>query len=354
MVARFGRALRGSQADAQPPATGAPATAARIAQNPLITVDSSPSLGDNVNGPSIIRVPSWIPHPLGRYYAYFGHHKGQFIRLAYADAITGPWKIYEPGVVPVSDTAFYRPQPDPPDGPGRSVLHPRRVAGNLRRRSAQAAGAVDRMVGGRTASAGRSALAEARGWARDKGYGQFTQSSRVDRRDAFRPSPGNFEGQLSSRLPIRRLSVRHGPARSGCCARRIRWRFRDQSEPVLRRGVYANRMPGHVALSRERSTAPCVLPEQSATRRSGSCSRPSISPGTGQRGRRQSPVELLAGQRRPYECPHLPNSAINGNTNRRLAAAVAGSRHRRDAGKSYFFCRSAASRGWLPAELTFR
>jgi hypothetical protein len=51
-------------------------TAVRLKQNPLITVETSRSLGDNVNGPSIIRVPSWIPNPLGRYYAYFGHHKG--------------------------------------------------------------------------------------------------------------------------------------------------------------------------------------------------------------------------------------------------------------------------------------
>ena len=34
--------------------------ASRLPQNPLITVDSSRSLGDNVNGPSIIRVPSWV------------------------------------------------------------------------------------------------------------------------------------------------------------------------------------------------------------------------------------------------------------------------------------------------------
>jgi hypothetical protein len=96
----------------QPARDPAPArvTAVRLTQNPLITVASSPSLGDNVNGPSIIRAPSWIPRPLGRYYAYFGHHKGQFIRLAYADAIVGPWKVYEPGVEPVAETAFYRPQ----------------------------------------------------------------------------------------------------------------------------------------------------------------------------------------------------------------------------------------------------
>jgi hypothetical protein len=44
---------------------------------------------------------------------YFANHKGKFIRLAYADAVTGPWKIYDPGVLQVKETAFYRPQPDP-------------------------------------------------------------------------------------------------------------------------------------------------------------------------------------------------------------------------------------------------
>ena len=99
--------------------------ASRLKQNPLIAVGTSPSLGDNVNGPSIIRVPAWIPHPLGRYYAYFGHHKGQFIRLAYADAIAGPWKVHDAGggagqrdgVLPSSAGSSRRPD--------RSVLHPR-------------------------------------------------------------------------------------------------------------------------------------------------------------------------------------------------------------------------------------
>ena len=38
----------------------------RLAQNPLITVDSSPTLGGNVNGPTVIRVPDWIERSLGR------------------------------------------------------------------------------------------------------------------------------------------------------------------------------------------------------------------------------------------------------------------------------------------------
>src|SRR6187549_1538527 len=75
--------------------------ATRLAQNPLITLRTSPSLGDNIDGPTVIRVPAWVERPLGRYYMYFAHHMGAFIRLAYADSIGGPWKIYEPGVVPV-------------------------------------------------------------------------------------------------------------------------------------------------------------------------------------------------------------------------------------------------------------
>lgn len=89
----------------------------RFSENPLITVSSDPSLSDNVNGPSIIRVPSWVKKPLGRYYMYFAHHKGQHIRLAYADSLRGPWKVHKPGVLKVSATAFFRPQPDPPNVP---------------------------------------------------------------------------------------------------------------------------------------------------------------------------------------------------------------------------------------------
>jgi hypothetical protein len=91
---------------------GAPPGAVRFPENPLITQRMSPTLGDNVNGPSLIRVPAWVGHPLGRYYLYFAHHQGRFIRMAYAD-LAGPWKIYEQGVLDVKDTAFYRPQPDP-------------------------------------------------------------------------------------------------------------------------------------------------------------------------------------------------------------------------------------------------
>jgi len=90
----------------------------RFAENPLIILDSSATLGDNVNGPSLIRVPAWVKNPLGRYYLYFAHHKGYHIRMAYSDSIRGPWKVHEPGVLAVGDTAFRRPEPQPrPDIP---------------------------------------------------------------------------------------------------------------------------------------------------------------------------------------------------------------------------------------------
>lgn len=79
--------------------------AQRIPQNPIVSPSSSPTLGDNINGPSLIRVPTWIDKPLGRYYLYFSHHGGKFIRLAYADALTGPWKIHEAGTLRIEEAA---------------------------------------------------------------------------------------------------------------------------------------------------------------------------------------------------------------------------------------------------------
>lgn len=58
----------------------------------------------NINGPSLIRVPGWIKNPLGRYYLYFAHHKGSYIRLAYADNIEGPYTVYEPGTLRLNQT----------------------------------------------------------------------------------------------------------------------------------------------------------------------------------------------------------------------------------------------------------
>jgi hypothetical protein len=72
----------------------------RFEENPIIRPDMLPGKdGENINGPSLIRVPEWLPKPLGRYYLYFADHHGDYIRLAYADRLQGPWKVYEPGTL---------------------------------------------------------------------------------------------------------------------------------------------------------------------------------------------------------------------------------------------------------------
>ena len=86
-----------------------PVTATRSPHNPIITPGSDPSILGNINGPSLIRVPDWITNPLGRYYLYFAHHQGKFIRMAYADDPLGPYTVHSPGVLPmIEETLFER------------------------------------------------------------------------------------------------------------------------------------------------------------------------------------------------------------------------------------------------------
>ncbi len=150
-------------------------TAARLAGNPLVTRASSASLGDDINGPTVIRVPDWIHHPLGRYYMYFAHHMGDHIRLAYADAVDGPWRVYDPGVLQVQDTAFFRPQPDPPENLEDFYTH---VASP----DVFVDEAHSRLImwvhgwwtNGEMWPVGEPA---ARAWARAHGYGQYSQAA---------------------------------------------------------------------------------------------------------------------------------------------------------------------------------
>jgi hypothetical protein len=79
----------------------------RFSTNPLITPVSSPTLGDNINGSSVIRVPKWLLNPLGKYYMYFAHHADTYIRLAYADDLQGPWKVYEPGTLHLNNAEAF-------------------------------------------------------------------------------------------------------------------------------------------------------------------------------------------------------------------------------------------------------
>lgn len=74
--------------------------AVRFPDNPIIRPEMLPGDdGLNINGPSLIRAPDWLPQPLGKYYLYFAHHGGKYIRLAYADELAGPWRVYSPGTL---------------------------------------------------------------------------------------------------------------------------------------------------------------------------------------------------------------------------------------------------------------
>jgi hypothetical protein len=73
---------------------------------PIIVPGMDARMGTNINGPSLIRVPEWLENRLGRYYLYFAAHRGDYIRLAYADDLRGPWQTYAPGVLPLAESLF--------------------------------------------------------------------------------------------------------------------------------------------------------------------------------------------------------------------------------------------------------
>lgn len=77
--------------------------ARRLEPNPILTPAIDDRIGSNVNGPSMIRPPEWVDNPLGRYYLYFADHRGNSIRLAYADRLTGPWRLQTPDPLTLED-----------------------------------------------------------------------------------------------------------------------------------------------------------------------------------------------------------------------------------------------------------
>ncbi len=85
--------------------------ARRVLDKPIVSGSSHPGIGTNIAGPSLIRVPDWVPEPLGRLYLYFADHKGDHIRLAYADDVTGPWTVHEPGALSLAESGFAVTEP---------------------------------------------------------------------------------------------------------------------------------------------------------------------------------------------------------------------------------------------------
>ena len=83
-----------------------PVRVERLLDRPIITPSLHPTIGQNIQGPSLIRVPDWVEDPLGTYYLYFADHKGRYIRLAYADDLLGPWHIHPSGSLKIEESHF--------------------------------------------------------------------------------------------------------------------------------------------------------------------------------------------------------------------------------------------------------
>ncbi|SVE31246.1 uncharacterized protein METZ01_LOCUS484100, partial [marine metagenome] len=98
---------------AQPEGVPSSVRVERLSDGPIIRPHMDRAMGSNIAGPSLIRVPDWIPNPLGRYYLYFADHRGTYIRLAYADALTGPWTMHEPGSLHLQHSHFVTEPPEP-------------------------------------------------------------------------------------------------------------------------------------------------------------------------------------------------------------------------------------------------
>jgi hypothetical protein len=95
----------------------------RLGDGPIIRPNMDRRMGSNIAEPSLIRVPEWVDRPMGRYYLYFADHEGTYIRLAYADDVTGPWTTYEPGSLQIEQSYFPTTCPPCSAPAGRVYAH---------------------------------------------------------------------------------------------------------------------------------------------------------------------------------------------------------------------------------------
>ena len=345
----FALTLLAATAAPSPSAQDRPArvTAHRLPQNPLVTLTSSPSLGDNVNGPSVIRVPDWVERPLGRYYMYFAHHMGAFIRLAYADRLEGPWRIHEPGVVPVASTAFYRPQPDPPENLENFYTHvasPDVFVDEANRRLVMWFHGW--FTDGQRWPAGEPA---ARAWAQKNGYGQFTQAAESRDGLSFEVRPA-----ISRTSYLRVFSHEgglYGMSRLGLVLRSSNPRATFEPGPnPFTGGPYAGRVR-HVAVLRRGSllyvffTAIGDDPERVMVT--------TIDASRDWKAWRTSEASELLRPEAPYECPDLPGGPSAGGDVKGPVRQLRDPAVFDEGGRTFLFYSICGEQGIAGAELEF-
>jgi len=81
----------------------------------IIPPNLEKEIGNNVQGPSLIKTPDWLGNSLGSYYLYFADHKGDRIKLAYADNLLGPWKVHRGGALKLEESKFLTEMPEFPE-----------------------------------------------------------------------------------------------------------------------------------------------------------------------------------------------------------------------------------------------
>jgi hypothetical protein len=328
-------------------APGAQFRATRFAENPLITLSTSPSIGDNANGPTVIRVPDWVPRPLGRYYMYFAHHSGQFIRLAYADSLRGPWRIHEPGVMRVEDTAFYRPQPDPPDSPPGAYTHlasPEIHIDDARRR-------IVLWVHGMWTEGQRwpERRVDANAWLKQRGYAQYTQAAESS--DGLRFDARPAITRQSYLRVFQHQGMFYGMARLGQMLRAEDPLASFELGESPFRGTPYNGRVRHVALLMERDTLHVFFsaigdaPE--------SILHTTIALDGDWRSWRIGGVSEVLTPQAPYECLHLPNEKSQVGEIDRPARQLRDPAVFREDGRTYLFYTFCGEQGIAGAEVAF-
>jgi hypothetical protein len=345
------------------PQAAARVTARRLPQNPLITTRTSASLGDNINGPTVVRVPPWVKQPLGRYYMYFAHHMGAFIRLAYADRIEGPWRIHEPGVLPVRDTAFFRPQPDPPENLENFYTHvasPEISIDTKRQR-------LVLWFHGWYTDGQRWPIGEAaaREWARQHGYGQFTQVAEssdgihfevrpaISRTSYLRVFPGSDLDFRPSptRSEHRDLTPLYGMARLGLLLRSADpLASFEAGANAFRGGPYAGRVR-HVAVTRRGGTLYVFFTGIGDAPERVMVATMELAGDWGG-WRASDPMDVLQPEA-TYECTHLPNVPSQGGDVKGSVRQLRDPGLFEEGGRTYLFYSFCGEQGIAAAELTF-
>jgi hypothetical protein len=79
-------------------------TITRLGNGQIIGSDTHPSIGENIQGLPLIKVPKCIDNPLGKCNLFLADHKRYYIRQAYADDLLGSRQTHEVSSLQLKDS----------------------------------------------------------------------------------------------------------------------------------------------------------------------------------------------------------------------------------------------------------